>query len=140
MLRLLLPAGRQHLVAHEARVDDRRAGLDVLGDHGARADRCAVADRDRPEHVGAVAQRTAAADVRVPSAVLGFACRAERHPMQNITVVADRGLLAYYYSRRMINKHAGAHVSTRMDIDTRPFGCSALEQQFKLPRARILSP
>ena len=75
MLRLLLPAGRQHLVAHEARVDDRRAGLDVLGDHGARADRRAVADRDRSEHIGAVAQRAAAADVRVPSAVLRFARR-----------------------------------------------------------------
>ena len=75
MLRILLPAGRQHLVAHEPRVDDRRAGLDVLGDHSAGANRRAVADRDRPQNIGAVAQRAAAADVRVPSAVLRFARR-----------------------------------------------------------------
>ena len=75
MLRLLLPAGRQHLVAHEPRVDDCGAGLDVFGYHGSSADGCAVADRDRPQNVGAVAQRAAAADVRVPSAVLRFARR-----------------------------------------------------------------
>ena len=75
MLRLLLPARRQHLVAHEARVDNGRAGLDVLGHHSSSPDRGAVADRDRPQNVGAVAQRAAAADVRVPSAVLRFACR-----------------------------------------------------------------
>ena len=57
MLRLLLPAGRQHLVAHEARVDDRRAGLDVLGDHSSSADRRAIADCDRPQDVGAVPKR-----------------------------------------------------------------------------------
>ena len=75
MLRLLLPAGRQHLVAHEPRVDDRRAGLDVFGYHGASANRRAVADRDRTQNVGTVAQRAAAADVWVPSAVLRFARR-----------------------------------------------------------------
>ena len=77
MLSLLLPAGRQHLVAHEARVDNGRAGLDVLGHHSSSADGCAVADGDRSEHVGAVAQRAAAADMRVPSAVLGFASRSQ---------------------------------------------------------------
>ena len=76
MLRLLLPAGRQHLVAHEARVDNGRAGLNVLGHHSSSADGCAVADGDRSEHVGAVPKRAAAADVWVPSAVLRFACRA----------------------------------------------------------------
>ena len=60
MLRLLLPAGRQHLVAHEPRVDDRRAGLDVFGYHGASANRRAVADGDRSEHVGAVPKRACA--------------------------------------------------------------------------------
>ena len=57
MLRLLLPVGRQHLVAHEARVDDRRAGLDVLGDHSSSSHRRAVADRDRSQNVGAVPKR-----------------------------------------------------------------------------------
>ena len=60
--------------------------------------------------------------------------------MQDITIVSDRGLLAYYYSRRVVDKHAGTHLSTRMDIDTRPFGRSTLEQQCELPRARVLGP
>ena len=75
MLRLLLPAGRQHLIAHEARIDNGRAGLDVSGYHGSTANRRTVADRDRPQNIGAVAQRAAAADVWVPSAVFRFARR-----------------------------------------------------------------
>ena len=75
MLRILLPAGRQHLIAHEPGVYDGRAGLDVFGDHGSSADGCAVADGDRSQDVGAIPKRAAAADVWMPSAVLRFARR-----------------------------------------------------------------
>ena len=83
---------------------------------------------------------TAAADVRVPSAVLCFARRAKRHAMQDITIVSDRGLLAYYYSRRVINKQAGTHRRAGVDIYTRRRRRGTLEQQCELPRAGILAP
>ena len=60
MLIILLPAGRQHLVAHEPGVYDCGAGLDVLGHHSTSANRRAVADGDRSEHVGAVPKRACA--------------------------------------------------------------------------------
>ena len=62
---------------------------------------------------------TAAADVRVPSAVLRFARRAKRHAVQNVAVVADRGLFAYYYSRRVVDEQAGTHRCAGVDIYTR---------------------
>ena len=61
-------------------------------------------------------QGTAAADVRVPTAVLCFARRAKRHAMQDITIVADRCLLADDDAGSMVDKHAGTHGRAGVDV------------------------
>ena len=106
-------------------VDDRGAGLDVLGDHGAGADGAAPSPKmivirhplrhhrdgsfwtafpsETWQQIKAQAsvaarsnQLSALMRPYLPSAVLRFARRSERDPVQNVAVVADR---AYYYAR-----------------------------------------
>ncbi len=90
-----------------------------VGDHDAvGADLRAVADRDRPEQLGAGADRDVVLHRRVALA-RGKARAAERDPLIERHVVADVGRLADHDAGAVIDEQALADARRRMDLDPR---------------------
>ena len=100
-----------------ARVADHRGvGRDV-GDHDAvGADLGAVADRDRPEQLGARPDRHVVLHGRVALAG-GEARAAERHALIERDVVADLRRLADHDADAVVDEQAVADLRGRMDLD-----------------------
>ena len=85
--------------------DHGRVGRHVVDDHAVGADLRAVADRDRPEQLGARADRDVVLDGRV--ALAGReAGAAERHALVERDVVADLGRLADHHAHAVVDEEA----------------------------------